>query len=64
VRAEVEMLLRARAEMGPFHEAPRPALEATVDDPVSERPGAVIGAGRSSRQYGTVRCRTGWAICA
>src|SRR5262245_16576008 len=43
LRAEVEKLLRARAELGSFHEAPRSALVPTVDEPVSERPGTVIG---------------------
>jgi serine/threonine protein kinase len=43
LRAEVERLLRAQAEMGSFHEAPRAALFATVDDPVAERPGTVVG---------------------
>ncbi|HZZ81482.1 MAG TPA: protein kinase [Gemmataceae bacterium] len=42
LRAEVEKLLRARSEMGSFHEPPRPAL-ATVDEPVCERVGTLIG---------------------
>jgi serine/threonine protein kinase/Flp pilus assembly protein TadD len=43
LRAGVERLLRARSEMGSFHEPPRPALPKTVDDPVTERPGTLIG---------------------
>jgi serine/threonine protein kinase len=43
LRAEVEKLLRAQAEMGSFHEALRMALPATVDGLVGERPGTVIG---------------------
>jgi WD40 repeat protein/serine/threonine protein kinase len=43
LRAEVEKLLRARAEIGSFHEERQLGSLATVDDPVHERPGTVIG---------------------
>ena len=43
LRAEVEELLRARTEMGSFHEPPRPAPVATVDEPTREAAGTVIG---------------------
>jgi serine/threonine protein kinase/tetratricopeptide (TPR) repeat protein len=47
LRAEVEKLLRARSEIGSFHEVQRPALPATRDEAISgaisEGPGAVIG---------------------
>ena len=43
LRAGVERLLRARAELGSFHEPPRPATGQTVDDPFRERPGTLIG---------------------
>jgi serine/threonine protein kinase len=43
LRAEVEKLLRARSELGSFHEPPRPGVAQTIDEPVCERPGVVIG---------------------
>jgi serine/threonine protein kinase/tetratricopeptide (TPR) repeat protein len=43
LRAEVEKLLLARTEMGSFHEAPRPAPVATIEEPIGEPPGTVIG---------------------
>jgi serine/threonine protein kinase/tetratricopeptide (TPR) repeat protein len=43
LRAEVEKLLRAQAEMGSFHEAPRVALTTTLAEPMSECPGSTIG---------------------
>jgi tetratricopeptide (TPR) repeat protein len=53
LRAEVEKLLRARSEMGTFHELPRPAALATVDAPVSgERPGSIIGPYKLIEQIG------------
>src|SRR5262245_15307439 len=52
LRAEVEKLLRARAELGSFHEAPRSALVPTVDEPVTERPGTVIGPYKLLEQIG------------
>ena len=53
LRAEVEKLLRARSEMGSFHEPPRPAALATVDAPViGERPGTIIGPYKLLEQIG------------
>src|SRR5262249_43982501 len=43
LRAEVEKLLRAHLALGSFHEAPRSALSAAVEEPISERPGTIIG---------------------
>src|SRR5262245_19219620 len=44
LRAQVEQLLKAHQQPGPFMERPAPALVATVDEPsVSECPGTVIG---------------------
>jgi serine/threonine protein kinase len=43
LRAEVERLLAAQTEMGSFHEVPRSALLATVDERIGERPGTSIG---------------------
>src|SRR5207247_4007665 len=44
--------LSAQAELGSFLEAPVPALTATVDDPVTERPGTVIGPYKLLEQIG------------
>jgi serine/threonine protein kinase/tetratricopeptide (TPR) repeat protein len=53
LRAEVEKLLRARSEMGSFHELPRPAALATALAPViGERPGAIIGPYKVLEQIG------------
>jgi WD40 repeat protein/serine/threonine protein kinase len=52
LRAEVEKLLRARAELGSFHEAPRLAPAMTVDDPLAETPGTVIGPYKLLQQIG------------
>jgi WD40 repeat protein/serine/threonine protein kinase len=52
LRAEVEKLLRVRLEIGSFHEAPRSAMPATVDEPVTERPGTVIGPYKLLEQIG------------
>src|SRR5262245_42126529 len=43
LRAEVEKLLCAQAALGSFHEAPRLALPATINEPITERPGTIIG---------------------
>jgi serine/threonine protein kinase/tetratricopeptide (TPR) repeat protein len=43
LRAEVEKLLRAQAAIGSFHEAPSSELPDTVDPPIMERPGTIIG---------------------
>src|SRR5215210_3444440 len=42
LRAAVERLLRARAELGSFHEEARP-LAATTDLPAADGPGATVG---------------------
>jgi len=53
LRAEVEKLLRARSEMGSFHEPSRPAAIATVDAPaIAERPGTIIGPYKLLEQIG------------
>jgi eukaryotic-like serine/threonine-protein kinase len=66
LRAEVEKLLRARSELGSFHESPAQGLPspfaeeglgvrglaATMDDPISERPGTVIGPYKLLEQIG------------
>jgi serine/threonine-protein kinase len=39
----LEELLAMHAQLGSFLEAPAPGLAATVDEPVRERPGTVIG---------------------
>src|SRR5262245_66371810 len=43
LRDRVERLLHARAQLGSFHEEPRPSAVATVDQPMAEGPGTVIG---------------------
>jgi eukaryotic-like serine/threonine-protein kinase len=43
LRAEVERLLRARAELGSFHEAARPAPPAPGEEPACAGAGTVIG---------------------
>jgi WD40 repeat protein/serine/threonine protein kinase len=52
LRAEVEKLLRAQSEMGSFYEAPRSALLAPGDEPMSEGPGTVIGPYKLLEQIG------------
>jgi serine/threonine protein kinase len=52
LRAEVEKLLCAHAELGTFHEAPRSDLLSTVDGPLGERPGTVIGPYKLLQQIG------------
>ena len=52
LRAEVERLLHARAEMGPFHEAGRSGLVGTLDEPAGIRPGTVIGPYKLLEQIG------------
>jgi serine/threonine-protein kinase len=53
LRADVEKLLRARSELGSFHEQPRAAPLATVDAPIiGERPGMAIGPYRLIEQIG------------
>jgi tetratricopeptide (TPR) repeat protein len=53
LRAGVEKLLRARAEMGSFHEQPQTPFPTTVDEPpVSEQPGTMIGPYKLLEQIG------------
>jgi serine/threonine protein kinase/tetratricopeptide (TPR) repeat protein len=52
LRAEVEKLLRAQAAIGSFHEAPQFSLPETVDEPIAERPGTIIGPYRLLEQIG------------
>src|SRR5438445_5603491 len=66
LRAEVESLLEASARAGSFLEAPAPDLPSppwgrgaggagvgpTVDDPITERPGTVIGPNKILQQIG------------
>jgi serine/threonine protein kinase len=52
LRAAVEKLLRAQAAIGSFHEAPRSAPPATVDGPITERPGTIIGPYKLLEQIG------------
>jgi serine/threonine protein kinase len=52
LRAEVEKPLRARSELGSFHEAPRSNPVGTIDDPDTERPGTVIGPYKLMEQIG------------
>jgi WD40 repeat protein/serine/threonine protein kinase len=52
LRASVEALLRANIGATGFLEPARPALAVTVDDPISERPGTVIGPYKLLEQIG------------
>jgi eukaryotic-like serine/threonine-protein kinase len=52
MRAQVEQLLEAHQEPGPFMERSAAALVATDDEPVSEHPGTVIGPYRLLEQIG------------
>jgi serine/threonine protein kinase/tetratricopeptide (TPR) repeat protein len=52
LRGEVEKLLRAQEAMGSFHEAPRSALSDTVDHPIREQPGTIIGPYKLLTQIG------------
>jgi serine/threonine protein kinase/Tfp pilus assembly protein PilF len=52
LRAEVERLLRACSELGSFHEAQGSRLVATAQEPVTERPGTVIGPYKLMEQIG------------
>jgi serine/threonine protein kinase len=51
LRAEVEALLRAHASPQPILDAAKPGL-ATIDEPVSERPGTIIGLYKLLEQIG------------
>jgi serine/threonine protein kinase/Tfp pilus assembly protein PilF len=52
LRAEVEALLQASAQAGNFLQGPAHALSATVDAPITERPGTVIGPYKLLEQIG------------
>jgi serine/threonine protein kinase len=52
LRARVDKLLRARAQLGSFHEASESSPEPTTDEPLRERPGAVIGPYKLLQQIG------------
>jgi eukaryotic-like serine/threonine-protein kinase len=52
LRAQVEQLLNAHQDPDPFMERPACALVATMDDPVSERPGTIIGPYKLLEQIG------------
>src|SRR5262245_17533408 len=52
LRGQVEQLLQAHQQPGPFMERPAPALLATLDEPVTERPGTVIGPYKLLEQIG------------
>jgi WD40 repeat protein/serine/threonine protein kinase len=52
LRSQVERLLQAHQEPGPFMERPAPALVTTVDEPLTERPGTVIGPYKLREQLG------------
>src|SRR5215475_11094090 len=43
LRQHLDELLAMHGQLGSFLEAPAPSLVATVDDPIHERPGTVIG---------------------
>src|SRR5262249_25407691 len=52
LRARVDKLLRARAQLGSFHEAPQPSPVATIDEPLTERPGTLVGPYKLMEQIG------------
>jgi serine/threonine protein kinase/WD40 repeat protein len=52
LRAQVEQLLKAHQEPGRFMERPASALVATMEEPVTERPGTVIGPYKLLEQIG------------
>src|SRR5438876_8856995 len=52
LRQRVEELLRLQANARDFLESPPPALAATVDEPLTERPGTVIGPYKLMEQIG------------
>jgi serine/threonine protein kinase/tetratricopeptide (TPR) repeat protein len=51
-REKVEALLKAYDEAGSFLESPAAVLAATIDDPVTERPGTVLGPYKLMEQIG------------
>jgi WD40 repeat protein/serine/threonine protein kinase len=52
LQCRVEALLHAHENPGSFLEQPAPSLVATVDDPITERPGTVIGPYKLLEQIG------------
>jgi WD40 repeat protein/serine/threonine protein kinase len=52
LREQVDALLREHEQLGSFLEPPTPALAATLDEPLSERPGTVIGPYKLLEQIG------------
>src|SRR5947209_11755182 len=52
LRAEVESLLKAGQQAGGFFDGLGPSSAAAVDEPITERPGTVIGAYKLSEQIG------------
>jgi serine/threonine protein kinase/WD40 repeat protein len=60
LQAEVETLLRAQAELGSFHEAPRATQPVVPDRPTSEAAGATIGPYKLLQQIGEGGMGTVW----
>ncbi len=52
LRLKVEALLKAHADAGSFLEPPRPNLAATVEEPITEHPGTLIGPYKLLEQIG------------
>src|SRR5262245_5253534 len=52
LRTEVERLLEAHHKPGEFMERPAPALVATIDEPIAERPGMMIGSYKLMEEIG------------
>src|SRR5439155_20774428 len=52
LRRRVEKMVAAQARAGSFLEQPAPVLGATVDEPISEGPGTVIGSYKLLEQIG------------
>jgi serine/threonine protein kinase/tetratricopeptide (TPR) repeat protein len=52
LRLRVERLLRAHARLGSFEEVAKQVLIPTIDDPLTERPGTIIGPYKLMEQIG------------
>src|SRR5437899_12061015 len=52
MRGRIDQLLQARSKAEGFLESPAPALTTTVDEPITERPGTVIGPYKLLEQIG------------
>ena len=52
LRAQVESLLTASDQAGSFLESPAPALNGTINQPISEQPGTMIGPYKLLQQIG------------